>query len=130
MLEFKLKDVLPLCDHAEAASSWGMGYDDTTSPRPALFLVGDRGVYLMSNGVPGLPHANGGDRQHVVYAKGLDPERDEDWYDAKRVTWGGDDGAETLDIISGVRAWVEANPEATRLLIDLKDDELHITIGD
>ena len=39
---------------------------------PALWFVGDDGLYLMSNGLPGQPHPDGGARLLVVYADGFD----------------------------------------------------------
>jgi hypothetical protein len=61
-------------------------------------LVGDEGVYFMSNGLPSLP-APGGGPNLVVYAQECDPRLDPDgWYDAKRRIWGGDDSGERLEL--------------------------------
>lgn len=105
-LKFDAAILKELIDHAKASTEWSMGYSSNTPPAPALFLVGDEGVYLMSNGKPGLPKdeeaaAKQADGEEffsckVAYAKGFDPEKDDDYYENKRRIFGGDDGAETL----------------------------------
>ena len=87
-LVFKLKDLQPLIAHALAAPRHKMGYATDQKPAPALFLVKDEGIYLMSNGEPGLM-AKGKNRHQVVYAAGHAPE--DGWL-------GGDDFAETLEL--------------------------------
>ena len=71
---------------------------------PGLQLVGDQGVYLMSNGIPNMmadgsvagPHAVGS--RKVVYANEVNPDKlDFDiWWERKRESFGGDDGVEFL----------------------------------
>ena len=72
-LRFALRDVLAVAEHAIAApdhkASFGNTVDGTT-PTPALWFVGGDGLSLMSNGLPGQLHPDGGDRLHVVYADG------------------------------------------------------------
>lgn len=71
---------------------------DKSKLRPSLWLVGDQGVYLMSNGIPALPDAGGGANQ-VVYAQECDPNGPaDDWYEEKRRIFGGDDGCDALPI--------------------------------
>ncbi len=64
---------------------------DLSKLKPALTLVADRGVYLMSNAK---------DDRTVVYAKGCDPERAEfdDWYAVHHRVFGGDDGTIGLPV--------------------------------
>ena len=72
-LRFVLRDVLAVADHAIAASDHRPSFVNTvdgTAPTPALWFVGDDGLYLMSNGLPGQPHPDGGDRLQVVHADG------------------------------------------------------------
>jgi hypothetical protein len=72
-LRFPLRDVLALAEHAIAAPDHKPSYSNTldgTTPTAALWLVGDEGLYLMSNGLPAQQHPTGGDRLHVVYADG------------------------------------------------------------
>jgi hypothetical protein len=74
-LRFPLRDVLAVADHALAAPHHKLSFLDSengTTPVPALWFVGDDGLYLMSNGLPGQPHPDGGDRLLVVYADGFD----------------------------------------------------------
>lgn len=61
-----------------------------------LWLVYDRGVYLMSPGDPMLP-SHDGKGSLVAYAVECDP-KNEDWWDAKRSIVGGDDGVDKLDL--------------------------------
>lgn len=64
---------------------------------PGLWLVKDEGIYVMSNGLPGLPENPEQDttekfyKQKAVYAEGFDPRKDEDTYDKARAAVGGDD---------------------------------------
>jgi hypothetical protein len=70
---FALRDVLAVAEHAIAAPGHKPSFADTvdgTTPTPGLWFVGDGGLYLVSNGLPGQPHPDGGDRLHVVYADG------------------------------------------------------------
>lgn len=97
-----------LINHAKFSTEWSMGYAADKEPAPALFLVGDEGIYLMSNGKPGLPkdeeaaakQAAGEDffNYKVAYANECNPEKDDDWYDEKRRLFGGGDGADTLPV--------------------------------
>jgi hypothetical protein len=72
-LRFPLRDVLAVADHAIAAPHHKPSLLDSengTTPAPALWFVGDDGLYLMSNGLPGQPHPDGGDRLLLVCADG------------------------------------------------------------
>ena len=62
----------------------------TKSP-PGLWLVHDDGIYLMSNGHPGLLVDEAGPRHFVVYALGYDPKSDPDVWERSRDAVGGDD---------------------------------------
>lgn len=103
-LTFDLDQVRPLVEHARASKKWGKTYGDDGPARPALWLVKDEGIYLMSNGIPpkladgtvAAPYQVG----LVAYARGFDPtERDrmEVWDDAHEAV-GGDDFADPLPI--------------------------------
>jgi hypothetical protein len=61
---------------------------------PAVVLVHDDGVYLMSNGEP--RDIGEGERSFVAYAKGCNPQKDANHWDRSRDLVGGDDFAETL----------------------------------
>ncbi len=120
-LSFDMDDVLRLYDHARGAGRhWVtleqaldlLGETEFRWPSeselrelegrapPALHLVMDRGVYLMSSGIPHQPDpARPGDpdARLVVYAEGFDPNED-DWYDAAHALLGGDDFAHALPL--------------------------------
>ncbi|MDN5752736.1 MAG: DUF3085 domain-containing protein [Nitrosospira sp.] len=65
-------------------------YIDRNLIRPSLILVGDQGVYLITNAdVTGAPASRG----TVAYAEGCKPGRDAASYDNKVAMWGGDDGS-------------------------------------
>lgn len=53
---------------------------DTSKIPPALDLVKDHGVYLMSNGIP-VQRAHDGRGSKVAYAEGFDPFENPDWED-------------------------------------------------
>ncbi len=59
---------------------------------PGLWLVGDNGVYIMSNG-----KLAEGARPLVVYSEECHPVGNPDWFDYKRRHFGGDDGIEFID---------------------------------
>lgn len=74
-------------------SNGGKHIDPSKVPA-GFWLVKDSGIYLMSNGSPGLkenPEDQDSTKQKVFYAKGFDPAKDEDWYDSARYAVGGDD---------------------------------------
>ncbi|AXY24047.1 hypothetical protein CD178_03303 (plasmid) [Komagataeibacter saccharivorans] len=140
-LHFDHALVARLLAHAQAASEHSPTYDQLDDPAffkagvssrhptgadvdrtkiPAgLMLVGDNGIYLMSNGYPilGDPDGHG---SLVAYASEADPRtRPDDWYDVKRASFGGDDGAEflsadtirkALEATVGSRLWIDVTP--------------------
>lgn len=114
-LDFPLADILPLLSHAFAAETNYRPYCPDENAEPGLVLVGDQGVYLMSNGKSGLyadgiaPAAGEYKQQQVVYGIGCNPHTDnfETWRDTKDSTFGGDDGVELLTI---PREWHDRLP--------------------
>jgi hypothetical protein len=66
---------------------------------PGLWLVGDQGVYLMSNGRPALL-VDADDTRHVVaHAAEANPGTGLDsWWGVKRAAFGGDDGVVFLEL--------------------------------
>jgi hypothetical protein len=97
---------------------------DVTRIPAGLMLVGDQGVYLMSNGKPCLPDPDGAPNL-VAYAKEADPRgASDDWYDVKLASFGGDDGAEFLsaDVIRQALeatgdgpVWIDVSPTGIRV---------------
>jgi hypothetical protein len=90
--------------------------------KPGLWLVGDHGVYLMSNGT--LPD---GAKPLVVYAEECDPGTNDDWFDVKRRTFGGDDGVDFIDA-EQLEPMMAAAPEATHLHIEFHQDSMQLAL--
>lgn len=118
MLSFPLEQVRDVVDRGrtDAATYGGLrnpyyGLRPGEGEQPGLWLVGDHGVYLMSNGK--LPD---GARPLVVYAEQCDPTTSDDWFHIKRATFGGDDGVESLDGTQ-LEAMMSASPGVTHLCI-------------
>jgi hypothetical protein len=114
-LIFEAKDVRRVVEHslANKQSEQLVSYDQKTGepvtepvPAPAVLLVHDQGVYLMSNGRPrDIVAPDSEDRKdkskdegrsYVAYAEGCNPDTDEEWWDTARALVGGDDFGETL----------------------------------
>jgi hypothetical protein len=113
-LKFPLDEVLVLLNHAHEAPEHYEPYEPDSDPGPGLVLVGDQGVYLCSNGTPGIPKDETVDTsskywpRKVAYAQGINPDVDdfETWWGNKNATFGGDDGAELFtmnkDMLDGL----------------------------
>ncbi|MFE7525794.1 DUF3085 domain-containing protein [Kitasatospora sp. NPDC057542] len=88
LLRFPLADILPLAEHAAAASDHRTDpYSDASGA--CLIWVKDDGTYIMSNGLPHLP---GKDiHHHVVHADGWGPGTENE---LRCTPVGGDDFAE------------------------------------
>ena len=89
--------------------------------KPGLWLVGDEGVYIMSNGILAEKQ-----RPLVVYAEECDPKTNPDYWHYKRQHFGGDDGIEFLDAFRLVTL-IAAAPAATHLTIAMTDVTMSIT---
>lgn len=91
--KFKASDIRPLWQHAKQSPKHITPYEPDREAQPGLILVKDQGVYLMSNGEPGLLKTGTKSSHVVVYAEGHNPDVDDfdDWY------VGGDDFAVGLD---------------------------------
>ncbi len=89
--------------------------------KPGLWLVGDQGVYIMSNG-----KLADGQRSLVVYAEECHPTGNPDWWHYKERHFGGDDGIEFLDA-EGVLRLINADIALTHLRIGLTESEITLT---
>ena len=102
-LTFDSKLVQQLLDDSKNASEWRLAYGEHSDPKdaqPGLWMVGDQGVYLMSNSKDGVlkPGSTAEQPNHLVaYAHQCDPDGGGDWYSNKRTAFGGDDGVEFLE---------------------------------
>lgn len=88
--------------------------------KPGIWLVGDEGVYIMSNG-----QLADGQRSLVIYAEECDPKTNPDYWHYKRQYFGGDDGIDFLDAELLVRS-IETLPSPTHLTIAMTDDSMSI----
>lgn len=99
VLTFDRELVETIFQHSLSSEDWNeCAYEDDTR-QPGLWLVGDRGVYLMSNGKPGLQDPfRGGTAQWVAYADQVNPLTlsPEQWVPAKVASFGADDGTAFL----------------------------------
>lgn len=96
------------------------GLSATDNRKPGLWLVGDHGVYILSNG-----KAADGGRPLVIYAEECDPRKNEDWFEVKRRTFGGDDGVDFLSAES-LEALFAASPGSTHLRIAFLPDSMQL----
>lgn len=94
-------------------------YGDVTGP--GLWLVGDQGVYLMGNDQDRIP-----DQHPVAYAAETDPSKVEDWWEAKRAIFGGDDGVEFFGMAQ-IEHWlglhIRAGDEEPRIKMSARSIE-------
>jgi hypothetical protein len=129
---FKAADVRRVVEHSLAAPKQAEqavdyvetpeGWKTVTKPvaKPAVILVHDDGVYLMSNGEPGDPRdpAEAGEecfRRYVAYAEGCDPVKDHHSYDTANALVGGDDFGETLPWAGAIKEMLDRG--ATHIVI-------------
>lgn len=89
---------------------------------PGVWLVGDQGVYLLSNG-----KLADGDRPLVLYSEQCHPIGNPDWFDYKRRHFGGDDGIEFIDAEQLVPLF-NRNLRATHLNLWLSENEISISL--
>ncbi len=120
VITFRAADLRRVVEHAMASTKFRRTYNDQFAgieevTEPMLWLVGDRGVYLMSNGDPG-DKTGVGDSLYVVFAEKISP-KDEGWYDTKRLVFGGDDFVESLPWCETIKAMIDAGQEYIRMKI-------------
>lgn len=72
---------------------------DLTKIKPQFILVGDHGIYMMTNAKKPKGESK---KTKVVYAKGCNPDLDEDFYENKMDLFGSDDGT-----IAIAMKWIE-----------------------
>ncbi|WP_454858739.1 DUF3085 domain-containing protein [Rhizobium binxianense] len=99
-----------------------LGLSETDNRKPGLWLVGDNGVYICSNGTLAE-----GAKPLVAYAEECDPDTNDDWFEIKRRTFGGDDGVDFLDA-EGLEVLMSAIPDGTHLRIAFSDETLELSV--
>lgn len=90
--------------------------------KPGLWLVGDEGVYILSNG-----KLAEGQRPLVVYAQECDPKTNPDYWHDKRQHFGADDGIDFLDAEMLMKL-IMGSPAATHLTIAMTDTNLSVSL--
>lgn len=115
------------CGKTDAAANGGFrnphhGTKMEEGDQPGFWLVGDQGVYIMSNG-----KLADGQKPLVVYSAECHPQGDPDWWDYKRRHFGRDDGVAFID--AGLfLASFDRNFGATHLGIQLSENEISFTL--
>ena len=86
---------------------------------PGFWLVGDQGVYLMSNAV--FPE---GEKPVVLYADECNPDTMpfDEWWAVKNATFGGDDGVEFIDADTVRSAVADGSP----ILVDFTPTHMSV----
>ncbi|MBZ9990906.1 DUF3085 domain-containing protein [Mesorhizobium sp. BH1-1-5] len=90
--------------------------------KPGLWVVGDEGVYIMSNG-----RLAEGTRALVIYAEQCHPKGDFDWWDYKHRHFGADDGIEFIEA-DRLLPLFDRNLRATHLNIALTETEIALSL--
>ena len=130
ILHFDQALVHALLTHSKAASARRTTSGQAKPAGPGLWLVGDEGVYLMSNGIPGLRvNAEENARNVVCYAREANPETlgREHADDAKRASFGGDDGVDFLAAADLLAALADS-PIVAPLALDVTAESIAILL--
>lgn len=90
--------------------------------RSGLWIVGDEGVYLLSNG-----KLAEGQKALVVYAEECDPKTNPDCWHYKRRYFGGDDGIVFIGSES-LEAVLTATPKATHLRAEFTPKTMQLSV--
>lgn len=109
-LHFDRAAVSKLLEHTRAAPKHKPLYEQPETARPGVWLVGDDGAYLMSNGEPALPGEDAAN--FVVYADEVNPKTMafDSWWGNKQLSFGGDDGVDFLGLDSSTKRWPPTGP--------------------
>ncbi|MER8759466.1 DUF3085 domain-containing protein [Mesorhizobium sp. M0976] len=89
---------------------------------PGLWLVGDQGVYLLSNG-----KLADGERPLVLYSEECHPIGNPDWFHYKQRHFGGDDGIEFIDAEQLIPLF-DRNLRCTHLRVQLTETEVSLSL--
>jgi hypothetical protein len=129
MFTFPIVGVRKILDRgeADAAANGGFrnpyyGLKPDEGEAPGVWLVGDQGVYMMSNG-----KLASGDRPLVLYSDECHPVGNPDWYDYKRRHFGGDDGFEFIDAEQLIPLF-DRNFRSTHLHVQLSGTEVSLSL--
>lgn len=127
MFTFSITDIRGVLarGRADAAGNGGFripyqGISSEGEARAGMWLVGDEGVYLLSNG-----KLAEGQRALVIHAEECDPKTNPDYWHYKRRYFGGDDGVDFLDAVE-LEQLIAAQPDATHLRITMDDTSMSL----
>ena len=98
------------------------GLKPSEGERPGIWLVGDQGVYIMSNG-----KLASGDRPLVLYSDECHPVGNPDWHDYKHRHFGGDDGIEFIGAEQLIPLF-DRNFRRTHLHVQLSGTEVSLSL--
>ncbi len=129
-LVFEAEDVRRVAEHSIGADRQSDKRIYGTAPEgtavavtePAVVLVHDRGVYLMSNGEP--RDLVEGERSFVAYARGCHPLRDANYRAVSETLVGGDDFSRVLPWARDLKALIDAG--ASTVVLNLHDGKIEI----
>lgn len=112
---------------ADAAANGGFrnpyyGTRPGEGEKAGLWLVGDEGVYILSNG-----KLAEGEKALVVYSEECHPVGNPDWWDYKRRWFGGDDGIEFIEAERLIPLF-DRNMRATHLNVQLTETEIALSL--
>jgi hypothetical protein len=130
VLKFNGKEVARCIDHASHSKECRLAYGEKKAV-PALHLVHDQGVYIMSNGLPA-------DKKHVrkksgrcfvSYANGCHPKKNEFWWETSRDLAGGDDFVDSIPLSDFKATDIEdLRSDRADLNIELTETQLRIVL--
>jgi hypothetical protein len=130
-LIFEAAAVRRVVEHTLAAPrQQPIAYTTDKVKEPAVILVHDQGVYLMSNGVPrdmlDAQNDEVGKGSFCAYARGCDPTKQEfdDWWERSRELVGGDDFAETLEWAARLKQMLDAGAKQITINVTANNLEL------
>jgi hypothetical protein len=131
VLRFRLDDVRPLARHALGCKQFRKTFveeEEKREPEPALHLVHDDGVYIMSNGLPmDLVQDGKNPQAKVAYAEFCDPRKDPGWWEESRAQVGGDDFVELLPLEESLRDAV-FDETMDALVVEMTADRLTVKV--
>lgn len=123
ILTFDTEIVRLLLEDSKKPAVRRLLYNDPSTDVPGLWLVGDVGVYLMSNSKEGVPNHAGTTKYLVAYADQCNPANGpEVWVPNRNASFGPDDGAVLLE-----EAFLEAalaNATNGKLSLNVTEEEV------
>jgi hypothetical protein len=129
MFTFPIMAVRKVIAHGEEDAAANGGFRNPyygTRPgegeKSGFWLVGDEGVYIISNG-----KLAEGQKPLVVYSNECHPKGTDDWWDYKRRHFGRDDGIEFIDADLVVPSF-DRNFGATYLGIRLTENDISFSL--